>query len=147
MTAEREAPMPPVFMHSSTMMHLRVFLTLLVMASRSKGFKLIKSMTYIQIIAESRAEKLCLFDVQMLRQWGKSAIEQQALNLRHKLLQGFLQCFATYTFFREEPNQLLIAQSLLCITSAQPALQLCHFQGCSNAAVHRDKQSLLQLSA
>lgn len=80
MTAEREAPMPPVFMHSSTMIHLRVFLTLLVMASRSKGFKLIKSMTYIQNIAESRAKKLCLFDVQMLRQWGKSAIEQQAFN-------------------------------------------------------------------
>ena len=45
MTAEREAPMPPVFMHSSTMMHFRVFLMLFVMVSRSKGFRLIRSIT------------------------------------------------------------------------------------------------------
>lgn len=45
MTAEREAPMPPVFMHSSTMMHLRVFLMLFVMVSKSNGFRLIRSIT------------------------------------------------------------------------------------------------------
>lgn len=44
-TAERDAPMPPVFMHSSTMMHLRVFFMLFVMVSRSKGFRLIRSTT------------------------------------------------------------------------------------------------------
>lgn len=44
-TADREAPMPPVFMHSSTMMALRVFFTLLLMVSMSKGFRLIRSTT------------------------------------------------------------------------------------------------------
>lgn len=43
--ADREAPMPPVFMHSSTMMACLVFLMLLLMVSMSKGFRLIKSMT------------------------------------------------------------------------------------------------------
>ena len=43
--ADSEAPMPPVFMHSSTMMACRVFLMLLLMVSMSKGFKLIRSMT------------------------------------------------------------------------------------------------------
>ena len=47
MTADSDAPIPPVFMHSSTMMHLRVFLMLLVMASKSKGFRLIKSITCV----------------------------------------------------------------------------------------------------
>ena len=46
MMADREAPMPPVFMHSSTMMALRVFLMLLLMVSMSKGFKLIRSITW-----------------------------------------------------------------------------------------------------
>lgn len=44
-TADREAPMPPVFMHSSTMMALRVFFTLLLIVSMSKGFRLIRSTT------------------------------------------------------------------------------------------------------
>ena len=46
MTADSEAPMPPVFMHSSTMMTLRVLRTLLVMVSMSNGFRLMRSMTY-----------------------------------------------------------------------------------------------------
>ena len=45
MLADRDAPMPPVFMHSSTMMTRRVLRTLRVMASMSKGFKLIRSIT------------------------------------------------------------------------------------------------------
>ena len=45
MMADREAPMPPVFMHSSTTMAWRVFLILLLMASMSKGFRLIRSIT------------------------------------------------------------------------------------------------------
>jgi hypothetical protein len=38
--------MPPVFMHSSTMSALRVFFTLLEMVSMSKGFRLMRSMTW-----------------------------------------------------------------------------------------------------
>ena len=43
--ADSEAPIPPVFMHSSTMMQFRVFLMLLLMVSMSKGFRLIRSIT------------------------------------------------------------------------------------------------------
>lgn len=45
MVAESEAPMPPVFMHSSTMMTRLVLCTLLVIASMSKGFRLMRSIT------------------------------------------------------------------------------------------------------
>ena len=43
--ADSEAPMPPVFMHSSTMITCFVFITLLLMVSMSNGLRLIRSMT------------------------------------------------------------------------------------------------------
>ena len=45
--ADSEAPMPPVFMHSSTMIQFRVFLMLLLMVSMSNGFRLIRSITCV----------------------------------------------------------------------------------------------------
>ena len=56
MVAEREAPMPPVFMHSSTMMTRFVFCTLVVMASMSKGFRLIRSITCHHIQSKNTLE-------------------------------------------------------------------------------------------
>ena len=52
MLAESEAPMPPVFMHSSTMITRRVLRTLAVIASMSKGFRLIRSITCRQAFSE-----------------------------------------------------------------------------------------------
>ena len=48
--------MPPVFMHSSTMMTRLVFCTLLVMASMSKGFRLMRSITCRHIEGQQLTE-------------------------------------------------------------------------------------------
>ena len=48
MTEDSEAPMPPVFMHSSTMITRLVFFTLLLMVAMSKGFREIRSITCAQ---------------------------------------------------------------------------------------------------
>lgn len=45
MTADRDAPMPPVFMHSSTISTRRVFFTDAAIVAMSKGFRLMRSMT------------------------------------------------------------------------------------------------------
>ena len=56
--ADSEAPMPPVFMHSSTMIQFRVFLMLLLMVSMSKGFRLIRSITCMHEGRQHGVERL-----------------------------------------------------------------------------------------